>query len=80
MFNSDFFSNFFLWENPAKMMENFGWIYNGILFSFQKEKFKISILCKFEIYVKQSIFVVESCLPYEKISICNEKYDATKIK
>jgi len=60
-------------------MENFGWIYNGILYSFQKEKFNISILCEFQIYVKQSIFVVKKRLPYEKTSICNEKYDATKL-
>ena len=71
---------FFLWENPAKMMENFGWIYNGILFSFQKDESNISILCKFQIYVEQSIFVVEKRLSYGKTSIFNEKYDATKIK
>jgi len=55
------------------MNKNFGWIYNGILFSFQKEESNISILCKFQIYVEQSIFVVEKRLPYGKISIFNEK-------
>ena len=58
-----FVSTFFLWENPAKMKENFGWIYNGILFSFQKEESNISILCKFQIHVEQSILVAEKLLP-----------------
>ena len=35
---------------------------------------------KFQIFVEQSIFVVEKCLIYEKTSIFNEKYDRTKIK
>ena len=71
-FDPHFFTIFFPVVNPAKMNKKFGWIYNGILFSFQKEKFKISILCKFQIYVEQLIFVVEKRLPYGKILIFNE--------
>ena len=35
---------------------------------------------KFQIFVEQSIFVVQKRLIYEKTSIFYEKYDAIKIK
>ena len=35
---------------------------------------------KFQMFVEQSIFVVEKSLIYEKASIFNQKYDAIKIK
>ena len=62
------------------MNKNFGWIYNGIWFSFQNEESNISILSKFQINIEQSIFVVEKRLPYGKTSNFNEKYDTIKIK
>ena len=35
---------------------------------------------KFEIFIEQSIFVVQKCLTYKKASIFNEEYHAIKIK
>ena len=35
---------------------------------------------KFQIFLEQSIFVVQKRLVYEKTSIFDEKYDTTKIK
>ena len=35
---------------------------------------------KFQIFVDQTIFVMEKCLIYEKSSIFDEKYNGRKIK
>ena len=35
---------------------------------------------KFQIYIEQSIFIVQKRLIYEKASIFDGKYDAVKIK
>ena len=39
-----------------------------------------AIFSKFEIFVEQSIFVVQKRLVYEKESIFDGKYDAIKIR
>jgi len=39
-----------------------------------------AIFSKFQIFLEQSIFVVQKRLVYEKASIFDEKYDVIKIK